>query len=135
MTYLLDTNACIRFLNDRDSFIAHRLAALPAEEALLCSIVKAELYYGAYKSSRCESNLALLERLFDRFDCLPFDDQAAEAYGRIRAQLASQGTPVGPNDLMIASIAIANNLTLVTHNTREFGRVEGLRVEDWEPAG
>ena len=135
MTYLLDTNACIRFLNDCDSFIAHRLAALPVEEALLCSIVKAELYYGAYKSSRRESNLALLERLFDQFDCLPFDDQAAEAYGRVRAQLASQGTPIGPNDLMIAAIAVANDLTLVTHNTREFGRVEGLRVEDWEPAG
>ncbi|WP_442921628.1 PIN domain-containing protein [Microcoleus sp. Aus8_D2] len=53
-------------------------------------------------------------------------------YGEIRAQLAASGTPIGPNDLLIASIALANNLILVTHNTREFSRVEGLRLEDWE---
>ncbi|WP_445247774.1 PIN domain-containing protein [Microcoleus sp. OTE_8_concoct_300] len=63
---------------------------------------------------------------------LPFDDQSAVIYGQIRAKLAASGTPIGPNDLLIASIALANNLILVTHNTREFSRVEGLRLEDWE---
>lgn len=68
----------------------------------------------------------------DQFVSLPFDDKAALVYGRVRAQLATQGTPIGPNDLMIAAIAIANDVTLVTRNTREFGRVAGLRIEDWE---
>ena len=63
---------------------------------------------------------------------MPFDDQSAIIYGQIRAGLAAYGTPIGPNDLLISSIALANNLILVTHNTREFSRVEGLRLEDWE---
>lgn len=66
-----------------------------------------------------------------RFDSLPFDDAAAEEYGRIRAELTAAGTPIGPNDLMIASIALANQLTLVTSNTAEFGRVPGLQIENW----
>jgi tRNA(fMet)-specific endonuclease VapC len=68
----------------------------------------------------------------NRFISLPFDDQSAIIYGQIRAQLVASGTPIGPNDLLIASIALANNLILVTHNTREFSRVEDLRLEDWE---
>jgi tRNA(fMet)-specific endonuclease VapC len=63
---------------------------------------------------------------------LPFDGVVAETYGRIRVQLEALGTPIGPNDLQIAAIALANNLILVTHNTREFSRVSGLRYEDWE---
>ena len=67
-----------------------------------------------------------------QFDSLPFDDAAAEAYGRLRAELARRGMPIGPNDLMIAAIALAYGFTLVTHNTSEFSRVPGLRLEDWE---
>ena len=63
---------------------------------------------------------------------MPFDDQSAVIYGQIRAQLAAPGTPIDPNDLLIASIALADNLIIVTHNTREFSRVEGLRLEDWD---
>ena len=66
------------------------------------------------------------------FQSLAFDDRAAAEYGKIRADLASQGTPIGPNDLMIASIALSNGLTLVTHNTNEFSRVLGLKLEDWQ---
>ncbi len=66
------------------------------------------------------------------FTYLPFDDQAGLIHGRIRALLAADGTPIGAYDLQIAAIALANNLTLVTHNTREFRRVEGLQIEDWE---
>jgi tRNA(fMet)-specific endonuclease VapC len=61
----------------------------------------------------------------------PFDDAAAEEYGRLRAALAAQGTPIGPNDMMIAAIALAHDLTLVTHNIREFGRVKNQNLEDW----
>ena len=63
---------------------------------------------------------------------LPFDDLAAEAYGRIRARLEQAGQLIGPNDLLIAAIAVAHQVTLVTHNTREFQRVEGLQIDDWE---
>ena len=95
-------------------------------------MVKAELLYGAHRSAQREDNLRLLATLFQQFTSLPFDDTAADAYGRIRADLTRRGTPIGPNDLMIASIALVHHLTLVTHNTREFGRVVGLQLEDWE---
>jgi tRNA(fMet)-specific endonuclease VapC len=132
MTYLLDTNACIQFLNQRNSAISTRLAAVQRDEVVICQIVKAELYCGAYKSARREANLALLAKFFGQFVSLPFDDAAAEAYGRLRAELARRGTLIGPNDLMIAAIALARDLTLVTHNTVEFSRVPGLRLDDWE---
>ena len=77
----------------------------------------------------------LQQEFLNQYVSLPFDDQAALFYGQIRAQLATLGTPIGPLDLQIAAIALANNLTLVTHNTREFRRVEGLQIEDWEAAG
>jgi tRNA(fMet)-specific endonuclease VapC len=78
------------------------------------------------------TNLALIARLRQQFTCLPFFDSAADEYGKIRADLASRGTMMGPNDLMIASIALANGLTLVTHNTAEFGRIPALLTEDWQ---
>jgi tRNA(fMet)-specific endonuclease VapC len=81
-------------------------------------VVKAELLYGAYRSSWRADNLHLLALLFQQFESLPFDDAAAEAYGRIRTDLAAQGTPIGPNDLMIAATALTNNLILVTHTCR-----------------
>jgi tRNA(fMet)-specific endonuclease VapC len=77
-------------------------------------------------------NLALIARLRGDYASLPFNDQAADQYGRLRAHLASQGTPIGPNDMLVAAIALANGLTLVTHNTREFSRVPGLTLEDWQ---
>jgi tRNA(fMet)-specific endonuclease VapC len=132
MTYLLDTNTCIRFLNPRSSAVPGHLAAVSREEVAICPIVKAELYYGAYKSARRDANLDLLAKFFSQFVSLPFDDAAAEAYGRLRAELARRGTPIGPNDLLIAAIALAHDLTLVTHNTTEFSRVPGLHLEDWE---
>jgi tRNA(fMet)-specific endonuclease VapC len=95
-------------------------------------VVKAELFYGALKSNNPHRNLEKQRQFVDRFASLPFDDEAAEAYSQIRARLEELGTPIGPNDLMIAAIAVTNNAVLVTHNTREFGRVEGLQYEDWE---
>ena len=132
MSWLLDTNACVRLLKERDSPVRRRLSSVPRSEVVLCSISKAELYYGAYRSTRREANLAALRRFFLEFGTLVFDENCEEVYGVIRAQLASAGTPIGPNDLLIAAIALANEATLVTHNTAEFARVSGLRIEDWE---
>ncbi len=107
------------------------LAADPLKIALF-SVVKAELFFGAMKSSRIHENLKLLDNLFQNFRSLPFDDEAARKYGKVRSILAQKGTPIGPNDLLIASIALVHQAVLVTHNTREFFRIEGLRIEDWE---
>jgi tRNA(fMet)-specific endonuclease VapC len=130
--YLLDTNACIQFLRDARSSIAQRLAQVPYHEVALCSIVKAELYYGAQRSAQPEHSLQTLAAFAEHFASLPFDDQAAEIYGRIRAHLAQQGMLIGPNDMFIAATALAHQVTLVTHNMREFSRVPGLSIVDWE---
>jgi tRNA(fMet)-specific endonuclease VapC len=130
--YLLDTNSCIGYLNGRSIGVLPRLQALPSQDVAVCSVVKAELFYGSMRSNNPPRSLAQQQDFLNRFISLPFDDQSALIYGQIRAQLAASGTPIGPNDLLIASIALANNLILVTHNTREFSRVEGLRLEDWE---
>ena len=132
MIYLLDTNTCIQYITRRNSSIVNKLTTVAREDVVLCDVVKAELYYGAYKSSRQESNLALFREFFSEFVSLPFDGNAAVIFGRIRSHLESLGTPIGPYDLQIAAIALANNLILVTHNTSEFSRVEGLQIEDWE---
>lgn len=132
MTYLLDTNTCINYLNGRSATIRQKLESLLPHDIFLCSIVKAELFYGAAKSAKPEKNLEKMNQFAVRFASLPFDDEAAEAYGRIRARLERMGTPIGPNDMMIAAIGISNMITVVTHNTREFSRVEGLMLEDWE---
>ena len=133
MTHFLDTNVCVNYLRSSGgSEITRRLLGFQAGDVMLCSVVKAELMYGVERSRNKTQNLAQVKNFFTRFPSVPFDDAAAEAYGFIRSQLAIQGTPIGPNDLMIAAIALANDLTLVTHNLAEFGRGGGLKMEDWE---
>lgn len=132
MTYLLDTNVCIRYLNGQSQPVMRRLQQESPEEIAVCSVVKAELFYGAQRSQNPERTLGHQLRFLAPLHSFPFDDAAAEQYGRIRAGLAAQGMPIGPNDLMIAAIALANQLTLVTHNIGEFSRVSGLSIDDWE---
>ena len=132
MNYLLDTNTCIIYLKGRNLNLKQRLEAVPVSEIAVCSIVKAELCFGAMKSANPERNFALQQAFLKQFVSLPFDDLAAKTFGVMRSQLETKGIPIGAYDLQIAAIALANNLTLVTHNTREFERVEGLQVEDWE---
>lgn len=132
MTYLLDTNTCINYLNGRSEKIRLRLEASAPDAIVLCSIVKAELYYGAAKSTKPEQNFEKVHRFEARFVSLPFDDLAAQAYGQIRARLERAGTPIGSNDLLIAAIGVSTATTVITHNTREFSRVAGLLLEDWE---
>ena len=106
----------------------------PADIAL-CSVVKAELLFGAHRSEQKDNNLQLLQKLFAPLHSFDFDDKAAEHYAQIRADLTAQGNLIGANDLMIAAITRANKATLITHNTGEFERVQGLMIEDWEVAG
>jgi tRNA(fMet)-specific endonuclease VapC len=130
--YLLDTNACIRILNGSSAPLIERLRSVPRSSVRLSSVVKAELLYGARNSARIAENLRLLERFFDTIASLPFDDRCAEAYGVLRQELERAGTPIGPNDLLIAATARAHNAVLITHNVREFSRVSELKIEDWE---
>jgi len=132
MKYLLDTNTCIRYINGRSDAVTKRILALEEHEAVLCSIVVAELVFGAKRSQNPKKTLLKQRQFIDLFRSLPFDDSCAEHYADIRADLTANGTPIGANDLLIAAIARAHNLISVTHNTREFGRVTGLKIEDWE---
>jgi tRNA(fMet)-specific endonuclease VapC len=121
-------------LNQKDAPLAQKLASIPRREVALCSITKAGLYHGAYRSARREANLRVLRRFFQEFATSPFDEKGEEVHGVVRANLALAGTLIGPNDLLIAATALANGVTIVTHNTGEFGRAQGLRIEDWENA-
>ena len=132
MIYLPDTNICVAYLRARSPKVVARFATCKPEDIALSDIVKAELYHGANKSARPEINIPKIVAFFSPFVSLPFDSTAAAIFGRIRRELESVGKPIGPYDLLIASTTIVNNLILVTHNTREFSRINGLKLEDWE---
>ena len=130
-SYLLDTNICIPLIQGKDPSLSSKILGLPKKNIVLCSIVKAELLLGAEKSTQKNEVLGRLDIFFNEIASYSFDDQAAAQYAPIRATLEKLGTPIGANDLLIASIAIAHRLTLVTRNIKEFMRVPGLRVEKW----
>lgn len=133
MRYLLDTNAVIAILKSATSPIAAQIRRHDPREIVLSSIVTHELYFGAFKSQFPEANLKRLDAL--RFEVLAFDKEDSIAAGKVRAALQASGTPIGPFDVLIAGHALCRGLTLVTANTREFIRVQGLAVEDWSAAG
>ena len=130
-TFLLDTNTCVEYLRNRNAGVVSRIQSHNPADMSLCSIVVAELFYGAHKSPNPAKNLTLLQQFAAPLASIPFDDRAAEQYGRIRSELERRGTPIGPNDTLIAAIAVAGGLTLVTHNTTEFSRLSSLNLEDW----
>lgn len=129
MKYLLDTNAVIK-MTARHPGLERRLHQEDPAEFGLSVIVRHELYFGAYKSRDVQANLDKIAALL--FEIVPFDDEDARSAGTVRAGLSAAGTPIGPYDILIAGQALARDLTLITHNIREFSRVQGLRIEDWE---
>ena|SRR2546427_8047479 len=132
MPWLPDTNVWISVLKNPAGKVEARLRAQATSDILLCSIVEAELWHGAEKYGNRDRRLRALAMLFAPFASIPFDDQAARHYAEIRHRLELQGAVIGPNDLKIAAIARAHGLTVVTRNANEFGRVPGLKSEDWE---
>lgn len=132
MTYLLDTNTCIRYINGRAPKLRLKLPTIPMVDVVVCDIVVTELFYGAAKSNTLTESLSKQQAFLQPYISLPFDGKAARRYGLIRAQLEKQGTPIGSLDMLIAAIVLANDLILVTHNTAEFRRVSDLKIEDWE---
>lgn len=134
MTHLLDTNAWIAYLRGKNVTLLARLKTHAPSDLGLSTIVLGELYYGAYHSgaTNVPANLQLIDQLIRTFPVVGFDPYDAGEYGKLREHLGSKGQLIGPNDLLIASTALANGLILVTHNTAEFSRVPGLTLEDWQ---
>ena len=132
MKYLLDTNACIRYINGRAPRLRTKLATIARTEIAVSIISKAEMYYGSAKSQTPERSREKQVEFLQTIATLPFDELSAVEYGRLRRDLEMAGTPIGGNDMLIAASAIAHQLILVTHNTSEFGRIRALVVEDWE---
>jgi len=132
MAFLLDTNVCIGILTGRSPRAVEKLRHLSPSDVQICSVVRAELLFGARNSMRVEANLALLATFLAPFASAPFDDLAADHYGRLRANLHRAGELIGPNDMLIAATALAHDLVLVTRNVKEFARISGLRWVDWE---
>jgi tRNA(fMet)-specific endonuclease VapC len=130
MRYLLDTNVVIGLLKDTASKLAQRARRENPADVAISAVVVHELFYGAFKSRRTSQNVALIDAL--QFAVLELDKEDARQAGEVRAILASKGMPIGPYDVLIAGQARARNLVLVTHNTEEFGRVPGLRLDDWQ---
>ena len=131
--YLFDTDTCIYLINRARGYerLLARLEGLPRMGTLVSAVTVAELEYGAQKSARRDHNRLRLAHFIARFELAHFDQPAAEEYGRVRADLERRGTPIGPLDTMIAAQARALGTVLISHNTREFSRVSGLKVRDW----
>ena len=133
-TYLLDTNACIALINGTEMNVRRRFKRAVARESviLLSSIVAFELWYGVAKSQRKDSNTQRLETfLGGPLEWALFDEDDARAAGTVRAELEAVGKPVGAYDVLLAGQARRRGATLVTSNTKEFARVQGLKWEDW----
>ena len=131
MGYMLDTNICIEIIRKRSPKLLARMSAKDCGEIHLSSIVLAELQFGASKSSDPARNNRAIIKFCAPFTIIPFDNDAAAAYGYVRCELENKGTPIGPMDTLIASHALSQDMTLVTNNMREFKRVEGLKLENW----
>jgi tRNA(fMet)-specific endonuclease VapC len=130
--YLLDTNICIFLKNKKPPHVLERLRSAIGDGVRLSSVSVAELQYGVYNSANIEKNRISLTEFLAPFEILDFDDNDAEAFGKIRSELKRIGRLIGPYDLMIAAQAIARDLILVTNNTSEFSRIERLKIEDWK---
>jgi tRNA(fMet)-specific endonuclease VapC len=131
MMRLLDTNICIYYLNRASEKLSARFMKYSPSDIRISSITVAELFYGAEKSSAKRKNMAIVESFVSTFDIIPFDDASSRSYAKIRASLDRKGTPIGPMDLLIASICVTYNFILVTNNTKEFRRIARLRLENW----
>lgn len=129
--WMLDTHICIYLIKKKPERVIRRLRELDIHAVAVSSITVAELQYGVAKSARAEQNGLALAALLAPLRVEAFDDDAAAVYGVVRADLERAGTPIGSMDLLIAAHALALGSTIVTHNVREFGRVVGLKVENW----
>jgi tRNA(fMet)-specific endonuclease VapC len=130
LTYMLDTNICIYVMKNYPLDLLEKFNAL-AEQLCISSITLGELHYGAEKSARRAANLTAIENFVARLEVLAFEAKAAAHYGQVRAELERAGTPCGPHDMQIGGHARSEGFIVVTNNTREFNRMQGIRTENW----
>jgi tRNA(fMet)-specific endonuclease VapC len=131
MKLMLDTNICIYLVKEHPPSVIERFATHPVGDIGVSVITLAELECGVSKSSRPARNREALEQFVSPLEVAPFDRDATSAYGRLRSTLEKKGQPIGSMDLLIAAHAIGLDVRLITHNVKEFGKVPGLRIEDW----
>lgn len=131
MTYLLDTNICIYIMKGTPHAVLNKLGTIPAGDIAISVITVSELEFGARKSMFPEKNLASIQKFLSPFFIVDFNHAAAKEYGIVRAQLTAKGLPIGPLDTLLAAQAKSLQYTLVSNNTREFERVDGLLLENW----
>lgn len=131
MSYFLDTNICIYFLKGLYPALLSKMLTTRPSDIKIPAVVKAELLYGAEKSLKRNENLQKVSSFLFPFEITPFGDSAAVYYSKIRAKLEISGSPIGPNDLLIAAGVLAENGILITNNTREFNRIPELFLENW----
>jgi tRNA(fMet)-specific endonuclease VapC len=129
--YFLDSNTCIYFLNGKHESIKRRILSTPPNDIAIPAVVKAELLFGAYKSKKRRENLEKLEKFLQPFEIMPFYDLVTYVYADIRSISEKNGSIVGPNDMLIASIVKFHDGILVTNNVAEFQRIDGLKIENW----
>jgi tRNA(fMet)-specific endonuclease VapC len=132
MSYLLDTNVCIGIMRNTSPKIIARISHVRRSDVFLNSIVRLELTYGIERCARPTEETRRVERLWNRFPSIDFDDNCADEAARLRAYLEKQGLAMGAYDMQIAAIARFHNLTLVTHDVGDFQRAPNLLIEDWE---
>jgi tRNA(fMet)-specific endonuclease VapC len=130
MDYLLDTDTCIYWLNGRE-VVRNKILSIGLSNVSICSISVAELYYGAYNSSRVEGNLTRAEIFIQNITVFPLNNGSLKLFGELKAQLRKLGQPVADFDLLIASVALAEKLILVTNNTRHYERITDIKLENW----
>ena len=128
---MLDTNTCIFLINKKSPELAQKITDIPFEEVCVSTITQSELEYGVSKSQHKAKNAQALAKYLSTVTVLEYDTKAAEVYGEIRADLERKGQVIGQLDMLIAAHAKSAGLIIVTNNVREFGRVDGLVVEDW----
>lgn len=131
MKYMLDTNICIFIMKESSEILKRKFSRISEDAVCISSITFAELMHGIEKSVRKANNMRVLFAFLRNIPIISFDSSAAAMYGKVMASLESKGCKIGPIDTLIAGHALSENLTVVTNNTREFERVEGLKVEDW----
>ena len=131
MKYMLDTNTCIYIIKQKPQNVISRFRQAKVSEIGVSSITLSELEYGAVKSSKPEQNKLALAQFLAPIEIPAYDDNAAQHYGKIRAHLERQGTPIGSLDMLIAAHALSLNSVLITNNESEFQRVSSLKIENW----
>lgn len=129
--YLLDTNICIYAIKGTYACLGEKLLSIHPEHIFVSSVTVGELEYGAAKSHWGERSRNIMRAFLANYTILPFDERDAIVLGRFRAELAARGTPIGAYNIMIAAQGFTREFVVVTHNTREFQRIHGLRLEDW----